>query len=80
VELLSALGTPVLGTVVNGLVREQFGYGYGYRYGYGYGYGAPRTTGNEGRSDPRPQAQLTDGSMENAAVGSNGTSDHAASV
>ena len=41
-ELLKGLGTPVLGTVINGITREQsrFGYGYGYGYGTGYGYGS----------------------------------------
>jgi capsular exopolysaccharide synthesis family protein len=75
---LTTHGTPVLGTVVNGLVREQFGNGYG--CGYGYGCGAPRTAGNDGRSDSGPQAQLTGRSMESAALGSNGTGDHATSA
>jgi capsular exopolysaccharide synthesis family protein len=39
VEMLEDLGTPVLGTVINGIKREQVGYGYGYEVGYGYGYG-----------------------------------------
>ena len=37
-EMLQALGTPVLGTVINGVKREQVGYGYGYDFGLDYGY------------------------------------------
>jgi capsular exopolysaccharide synthesis family protein len=83
VELLTTLGTPVLGTVVNGVSREQFGYGYGYDgygYGYGYGYGAPRTSPPEERTDSSPQAQLTDRSRENPALASNGTAHHSSST
>lgn len=44
-ELLGALGTPFLGTIINGFDGEQPGYhiSYGTRYGagYGYGYGIP---------------------------------------
>jgi capsular exopolysaccharide synthesis family protein len=44
VELLKALGTPVLGTVVNGVTRELLGFDY-YGYGYSYGYGAANGQG-----------------------------------
>ena len=41
VELLRALGAPVLGAVINGITQDEIGdrYGYAYRYDYGYGYG-----------------------------------------
>ena len=38
-ELLRALGTPVLGVVLNGITRTPSCYGYSYGYGYGYGNG-----------------------------------------
>ncbi|MFO0953583.1 MAG: polysaccharide biosynthesis tyrosine autokinase [Isosphaeraceae bacterium] len=55
-EMLRNLGKPVVGTVINGITREQtglwYGHGYGYGpscgygqpdgYGYGYGYGYGR--------------------------------------
>ena len=37
-EMLQALGTPVLGTVINGIKRQQVGYGYGYDFGFDYRY------------------------------------------
>jgi receptor protein-tyrosine kinase len=57
-ELLATLGTPVLGTVVNGLVPEQFGYGYGYTYGYTYGSYVSRAP-TEGGPTRQPQTELT---------------------
>ena len=46
-ELLHVLGTPIIGTIINGITREQAGYGQGYGgYGYGYGYGNGTTYGN----------------------------------
>jgi len=39
-EMLQALGTPVLGTVINGIKPQQVGYGYGYDFGFDYGYEA----------------------------------------
>jgi capsular exopolysaccharide synthesis family protein len=39
-EVLHALGTPVLGTVINRIGREEGRGGYGYGTGYGYGYGS----------------------------------------
>jgi capsular exopolysaccharide synthesis family protein len=49
-DLLKTLGTPVIGTVVNGFTREQSGYvggqGLGLGYGYGYGYGSDRGDGD----------------------------------
>ncbi len=60
-EGLAALGTRVLGVVVNRLVdenREDYtGYGYGYGYGYSYRYGAEghdgesASTASEGEDD-----------------------------
>jgi capsular exopolysaccharide synthesis family protein len=44
-ELLTSVGAPVLGTVVNGFTREQSGHGYSQGYGYGYGYGYGRGYG-----------------------------------
>lgn len=38
-ELLRTLGTPLLGTIINGITREQAGFGRGYGYGYGDGDG-----------------------------------------
>src|SRR5439155_8485656 len=44
-EILAAMGTTILGVVVNGVGPEgsrynyrYYQYGYGYRYGYRYGY------------------------------------------
>jgi Mrp family chromosome partitioning ATPase len=40
VELLTQVGAPIRGIVMNGAgERDFYGYGYGGRYGYGYGYG-----------------------------------------
>jgi capsular exopolysaccharide synthesis family protein len=36
-EVLKTLGTPVLGSVVNRVGRDEAGGAYGYGYGYGYG-------------------------------------------
>jgi len=47
-EVLKALGTPVLGIVINGTNREWFGAGFGYGSGYGYGYGYGYGQGNPG--------------------------------
>ena len=38
-EMLQALGIPVLGTVINGIKRQQAGYGYSYGYDFGFDYG-----------------------------------------
>jgi Mrp family chromosome partitioning ATPase len=40
-ETLQALGTPVLGTVINGIKRDQVGYGYDFGFDYGYAPSAP---------------------------------------
>jgi Mrp family chromosome partitioning ATPase len=54
VELLQNLGTPVLGTVINGITRDQMGQGYGYGAGYGYGYGYAYGTYGSARSLEEP--------------------------
>ncbi|MDB5352377.1 MAG: capsular exopolysaccharide biosynthesis protein [Planctomycetota bacterium] len=41
IELLSAIGTPALGIVINGANRQQGGYGYGYGYGSNGSEGPP---------------------------------------
>jgi capsular exopolysaccharide synthesis family protein len=67
-ELLATLGTPVLGTVVNGLVPEQFGCGYGYTYGYTYGSYVSRAP-TEGGPTHQPQTELTVACCEPPAFG-----------
>jgi capsular exopolysaccharide synthesis family protein len=50
-EVLRVLGTPVIGTVINGIERGRGGKGYGYggqAYGYGYGYGYGYASGRSG--------------------------------
>lgn len=42
-EILKALGTPVLGTLINGIGPEHGGQGYGYGYGTYGTYGSSRT-------------------------------------
>ena len=54
-EMLHALGTPVLGTVINGIKREQVGYGYGYDLGFDYGYVARASSTVPAETDS-PQA------------------------
>jgi capsular exopolysaccharide synthesis family protein len=50
-EMLPALGTPVLGTVINGIKREHVWYTYGYDFGYDYNYTGPSGTGAQACSD-----------------------------
>jgi succinoglycan biosynthesis transport protein ExoP len=50
-ELLETMGLPVLGVVINGILKNQLGYGHGYGYGYGaYGYGSQ----NRATNSPMP--------------------------
>jgi succinoglycan biosynthesis transport protein ExoP len=51
-ELLSQVGAPTVGTVLNGVSRDTaYGYGYGYRYGYSYAYAAePTGNGRNGKT------------------------------
>jgi capsular exopolysaccharide synthesis family protein len=72
-ELLDALGVPVLGTVVNGITREQVGYGYGQAYGYGYGYGY----GSYGSSETRKSLGGPPASPLAGLVNGNGNGDAA---
>ena len=50
VSILKAVGTPVLGTILNGVVRDRGTYGYG----YGYGYGTHGTYGDDHRGTETP--------------------------
>ena len=69
VELLKGLGTPILGTIINGIGVEWGGYGYGYGDGYVYGHG-PRTSGG---NEIVPQENvLSPRNGGTAAAGTNG--------
>ncbi len=86
VELLRTLGTPVLGTVINGITADQmgsqYGYGYGYgssygnRYGHGYdhGYGSYGSYGTYGGGDSSTEKDLTDAAARPGIT--NGTASH----
>ena len=84
VELLRTLGTPVLGTVINGITPDQmgsrygyrygYGSGYGNRYGYGHGYGSYGNYGTYGSGDSSTEKDLTDASARPGI--SNGTASH----
>ena len=67
-EHLKTLGTLVLGTVVNGMVREQFGYGYGYGT-----YGSSNPPEEQATSAAKPRAKLTVSQAGPSAFGANGT-------
>ena len=54
VELLRALGAPVLGAVINGITQDEIGDRYG-TYGYGYGYGPDEGAGPWKARRPMPR-------------------------
>jgi Mrp family chromosome partitioning ATPase len=62
VELLRTQGSPVLGSVINGVTREQIGYGYGTN-------GAVRPAKGDRYSISGPQAEPTNGTIDHPAVG-----------
>jgi Mrp family chromosome partitioning ATPase len=67
VELLQTLGTPVLGTVINGLTAAEMGlasgYGYGSRGVYGT-YGDSGAAANGGLGGPVSLPGVTNGTAE----------------
>jgi capsular exopolysaccharide synthesis family protein len=54
-EVLASLGTPVLGTVINRINRQEVKAGFGYGYGYGYGSTAEAAHGDR-ELRPAPSA------------------------
>jgi succinoglycan biosynthesis transport protein ExoP len=50
VDLLAAMGTPILGTVLNQIVVDKNGYTYGYGYGSGSGESAAVAVDAEGKA------------------------------
>jgi capsular exopolysaccharide synthesis family protein len=71
VELLQTLGTPVLGTVINGMTASEMGLASGSGYGYGYGsrgvygtYGDSASSANGGLGGPVSLPGVTNGPAE----------------
>jgi capsular exopolysaccharide synthesis family protein len=78
-DLLKALGTPVLGLVINGIDCRQGGYGYGYGYGYLYSYGTYDRPGPTGEGDDQSDGarpETVNGQPERPAIAANGNGHH----